>query len=144
MMEEGNAEAEAKGWCDTELGTNKLTRTNKQEDVEKLMSEVESLQAKIAQLGADLADLAKEISETAQAMAKAEAERMAEKEENEATVADAKESQEAVASAIAVLRDFYAKASEATAFAQGPAEDAPATFDSPFQGNQGSPKGIIG
>jgi len=144
LMEEANSEANEKGWCDTELGTNKLTRENKQEEVEKLMAEVEGLQASIAQLGQDIADLSAEMSEIAQAIAKAEAERMAEKEENEATVADAKESQEAVASAIAVLRDFYAKASEATAFAQGPAEDAPATFDSPFKGNQGSSKGIIG
>merc|ERR1719199_1738159 len=35
---------------------------------------------------------------------------------------------------MAVLKDFYAKSSQATAFAQQPMEDAPETFDKPYQG----------
>merc|ERR1719313_5249 len=35
---------------------------------------------------------------------------------------------------MAVLKDFYAKSAEATAFAQQPAADAPETFDKPYKG----------
>ena len=72
LMEEATSETEHKGWCDTELGTNKLTRQNKQEEVEKLMSEVEALQAEIAQLGQAIADLSAEMSEISMAISKAE------------------------------------------------------------------------
>ena len=44
----------------------------------------------------------------------------------------------AVAKALTVLNDFYAKAADATAFVQGPAEDAPATFDKPYRRARGA------
>merc|ERR1719352_165973 len=51
----------------------------------------------------------------------------------------------AVAQALQVLKDFYAKASEATALVQqSPAEDAPATFNKPYTGMGGSSTGVIG
>merc|ERR1712151_47119 len=63
------------------------------------------------------------------------AERSASKAENEQTIADAKAAQTAVEEAMAVLKDFYAKSSQATAFSQQtPAEDAPETFSKPYQG----------
>merc|ERR1719253_15037 len=40
LMEEANSEAEHKGWCDTELSTNKQTRETKSEQVATLTSEV--------------------------------------------------------------------------------------------------------
>merc|ERR1719160_159599 len=68
-------------------------------------------------------------------MAKATTDRDASKDKNAATVKDAKDAQEAVTNAIAILKDFYAKSAEATALAQrGPAEDAPETFDKPYKG----------
>jgi hypothetical protein len=51
-------------------------------------------------------------------VAKATADRTASKEKNQATIADAKTAQEAVAQALAVLKDFYAKAAEAAALTQ--------------------------
>merc|ERR1719265_634143 len=77
-------------------------------------------------------------------MAKATADRTASKEKNQATIADAKEAQEAVAQALAVLKDFYAKAGEATALAQQtPGEDAPESFDAPYKGMQSEGGGVI-
>merc|ERR1719502_2146608 len=72
--------------------------------------------------------------------------RLTQKAKNEQTIEDAKESQEAVANALAVLRDFYAKSATATALVQtqGPADDAPATFDSAYTGQQGESTGVIG
>merc|ERR1719517_410456 len=67
-------------------------------------------------------------------MAKETEERSAAKAKNAETVKDAKAAQVAVEQAMAVLKDFYAKSAEATAFAQQPAADAPETFDKPYKG----------
>merc|ERR1719281_1890156 len=45
---------------------------------------------------------------------------------------------------MAVLKEFYAKAAEATSLAQGPADDAPETFDSPYQGQQDQAGSVMG
>merc|ERR1719498_1273080 len=63
LMEEANEEAEHKGWCDTELATNKQTREKKTEQVETLTSQVDKLTADIAKLGEEIADLTKAIAE---------------------------------------------------------------------------------
>ena len=46
------------------------------------------------------------------------------------------------------MKEFYAKAAEATALTQlqqrGPAEDAPETFSQPFKGNQDAAGGVLG
>merc|ERR1719321_666065 len=45
---------------------------------------------------------------------------------------------------IGVLKEFYAKAAAATSFVQGPADDAPASFDTPYKGMGGSSTGVMG
>jgi len=146
LMEEAAGEADHKAWCDAELATNKKTRTYKAEAVEELTAEVEKQTALSAKLASEISDLSDEISELDAAMAKASDERQKEKAENAQTVEDAKQGQTAVAEAISVLRDFYAKAAEATALIQkkGPADDAPETFDSAYTGQGSSSKGVIG
>jgi len=151
LMEEANQEADHKAWCDTEVATNKQTRENKAQKVDQLTAEVEELTAQIARLTQEMSDLTDEMTAIDAAMAKATAERIEEKAKNAEAIADAKESQTAVAQALAVLREFYAKAAQATAFAQllerskqSPGEDAPETFDQPYQGMQGSSGGILG
>jgi len=144
LMEEANSEAEHKGWCDTELATNKQTRDIKTEAVDKLTSEVEKLNADISKLAMQIGDLMDSISEIDAALAKATEQRQAEKEKNAATVGDAKEGQEALTQAMAVLKEFYAKAAEATSLAQGPADDAPETFDSAYQGQQDQAGSVMG
>lgn len=144
LMEEAASEADHKAWCDAELGTNKKTRTYKAEAVEELTAEVEKQTALSAKLAGEIADLSDEVSEIEAAIAKATAERSEEKEKNTETIADAKEAQVAVAEALAVLRDFYAKAAQATALVQQtPAEDAPATFDSAYTGMGSTSGGVI-
>jgi len=134
LMTEGTEETEHKGFCDTELTTNKQTRDAKTEDIAALQLTKEDLIATISQLAQDIADLAQGVKEIDAAMAKATEDRTASKAKNEATVADAKAAQVAVTQAMAVLKDFYAKSAQATAFAQQPAMDAPETFDKPYTG----------
>merc|ERR1719326_1414614 len=140
LMEEANEEAEHKGWCDTELGTNEQTRKEKTNAVETLHSEIDELSATIAKLGQEITDLSKEISEADKALATAQELRNKEDEKNTATIADAEAAQTAVAQAISVLREFYDKAAEATALVQ----KAPEIFDSSYTGMQSESGGVVG
>jgi uncharacterized protein YoxC len=136
LEQEATEEAEHHGWCQTELTTNKQTRDKKTEEVNVLTSEIEELTATISQLTTDVADLTEALKALAADVAETTAERSANKAENEQAISDAKAAQTAVEAAMAVMKDFYAKAAEATALAQvkGPAEDAPETFDKPYTG----------
>merc|ERR1719379_2886771 len=125
LMTEANEEAEHKGFCDTEMGTNKNTRDEKTEMVNKLTAEIEGLEADIAKLGEDAASLGDAIAAIDEAVATATAQRNEEKIKNTQTVADAKVASEATARALQVLKEFYSK-----------------NADGPVQG--GSSTGVLG
>merc|ERR1719405_44825 len=138
-MEEANEEAEHKGWCDTELSTNEQTRKEKTEAVETLHAEIDQLEASIAKLTEDISELTKAVAELDAAMAKATKLRQEEKAKNTETIEDSKAAQTAVAQALTVLKEFYAKAAEATAFVQ-----QPEIFDEPYKGMGGDSGGVVG
>jgi len=142
LMEEANEEAEQKGWCDTELATNEKTRKEKTEAVETLHAEIDQLEASIAKLTEDIAELTKTLSELDSAMAKATKLRGDEKARNTETISDSQAAQTAVAQALTVLKEFYAKAGEATALVQQSAE--PEIFDAPYKGMGGESGGVVG
>merc|ERR1719486_420290 len=100
LMEEATSETEHKGWCDTELTTNKQTREKKTAEVNELESEIEDLTATIAQLTQDIADLTAAVKELDEAMAKQTEERAAAKATNTQTIKDAKAAQVAVQEAM--------------------------------------------
>mmetsp|Transcript_61204 Transcript_61204/g.113609 ORF Transcript_61204/g.113609 Transcript_61204/m.113609 type:complete len:689 (+) Transcript_61204:73-2139(+) len=143
LMEEANEEAEHKGWCDTELATNEQTRKEKTAAVEKLHAEIDELEASIAKLTEDITQLTEDVAALEKAMAEATTLRQEEKANNTQTIADAKEAQTAVAAALTVLKEFYAKAGEATALMQQQPV-APEIFDSPYKGMQAENGGVIG
>jgi len=120
LLEEANAESEHKGWCDKELGTNKITRSRLQDQMDDLTSKIDETDAFIIQSTERIAKLSKESEELTKAMEEATKLRVEEKAKNEETMQDAADAQRAVREATAVLKEFYAKASTATAFLQGP------------------------
>merc|ERR1719345_645478 len=142
LMEEANEEAEHKGWCDTELSTNEQTRKEKTEAVETLHAEIDQLQASIAKLTEDISQLTKDVADLDSAMATATKLRTEEKAKNTETISDSQEAQTAVAQALTVLKEFYAKAAEATAFVQQKAE--PEIFDKAYTGMGGEAGGVVG
>jgi DNA repair exonuclease SbcCD ATPase subunit len=142
LMEEANEEAEHKGWCDTELSTNEQTRKEKTSAVETLHAEIDELEASIAKLTEDISDLTKAVAELDAAMAKATTLRTEEKAKNTETISDSEAAQTAVAQALTVLKEFYAKAAEATALLQQKAE--PEIFDSEYKGMQSENGGVVG
>merc|ERR1719313_2270967 len=169
LTEEATEEAEHKGFCDTELTTNKQTRDAKTTSVQELTAEIESLTAEVQMLTAENKDLSDQIADIDKAVAEATETRNAEKEKNMNTVADATAAKAAVEQAMSVLKTFYDKAATATAFQQGPinyddraihilskasllqtgsktrgpADDVPETFDKPYTGG-GAGGGILG
>jgi len=143
LMEEANEEAEHKGWCDTELSTNEQTRKEKTEAVETLHAEIDELEASIQKLTEEITALTEAVAELDAAMAKATKLRQAEKAENTQTMEDAAVAQTAVAQAITVLKDFYAKAGDATALLQQQPV-APEIFDRPYKGLQAENGGVVG
>jgi chromosome segregation ATPase len=143
LMEEANEEAEHKGWCDTELASNEATRKEKTAAVESLHAEIDQLEASIAKLTEDIQMLTKAVADLDAAVAEATKIRTEEKEKNTVTIKDAKEAQAAVAQATEVLKEFYAKAGEATSFLQL-SQEPPAIFDDAYQGQQASNGGVMG
>jgi hypothetical protein len=111
LMEEANEEAEHKGFCDTEMGTNKNTRDTKTSEVDALNAEIEELTADIQKLGKDAATLAEEITAIDNAVFEATSVRNEEHTKNVQTIADSKVASEATARATQVLKDFYSQAS---------------------------------
>merc|ERR550514_924275 len=120
LMEEANGDAEHKSFCDEELATNEQTRVEKTEATESLHADIDELEASVSQLTEDITELTKAVQDLDAAVAKATELRQAEKAKNTQTIADAKAAQTAVASALATLKDFYAKAAGATSLIQQP------------------------
>jgi len=145
LLEEASEEAEHKGWCDQELSSNEQTRTDKTQQVEKLTAEIDQLEAKVAKLRDEIADLMVSVSELSEAMSKATSLRQEEKAKNSETMKDSRQAQIAVAQALEVLKEFYAKAAESTALVQAKEEpEAPEVFDKPYKGMQAESGGVIG
>jgi len=111
--------------------------------VETLHAEIDELQASIAKLSEEITELTEAVAALDAAVAKATAIREEEKAKNTETISDSQEAQTAVAQALTVLREFYAKAAEATALVQQQPE-APEVFDKPYQGMGGESGGVIG
>merc|ERR1719247_2236284 len=109
------------------------------EAVEVLHAEIDELQASVAKLTEEVTELTAAVAALDEAVAKATKLREEEKAKNTETIADAKEAQAAVEQALGVLKDFYAKAAEATALVQ-----QPEIFDEPYKGMQGASGGVVG
>merc|ERR1719272_635777 len=133
LLQEAADEANHKGWCDKETGKAKQTRTYKVEEIEKLNGRLAIAEALRDKLTEEIDILEKEIKELEDELAKATKLRADEHTENEATVKEAEEGQEAVSMAIDILSKFYKTAAKAEVLAQGPFDDAP---DAGFEGGE--------
>merc|ERR1719375_1761583 len=118
LMKEANADAEQEGFCDTEMGKSKATRTQLTEDIDALTASIEDAKSEIMGLAESNAELTQGIQDIKSAVTKATEMRTAEEKKNKETVRDAEAALKAVDAAVAVLKDFYKKASEATALVQ--------------------------
>jgi len=137
LEEEAQAEAGHKAFCDQELAKNKNKRETKSSEVAQKTATVELYQNEIQVLGTDIATLAKEQQELTKSMQEATEERNQEKKENLQTIKDAKEAQDALGKALAVLKEFYAKQGGFIQTKQAPEMKA-------YKGMGGSSGGVVG
>jgi len=114
LMEEANEEAEHKGFCDTEMGTNKNTRDQKSSKVEELTASIEEMTSQAKVLTSEAAALTEDVTAIDMAVSEATSQRNAESAKNTQTIADAVAAKEAVQSAVKVLKDFYEGAGAAS------------------------------
>jgi len=132
LTEEANGEADHKGYCDAEMATNKQTRENKAAEVDELTAGVEEKTATASKLAQQVQQLSDSIAEISGARSSATAFRQEEKATNMATIKDSQVAQAAVERATQVLKDFYAKAADAS------------LVQEPYGGMQSSNGGVIG
>jgi ribosomal protein L22 len=118
LLEEANAEAEKKGFCDKELKVNKQVRAKLTGQMEDLAAELDMTLADNQKLSMEIAQLQKDISLLDEQRASQVETRNKENKQNEQTIEEAKQAQVAVGQARNVIADFYAKAGTATAFVQ--------------------------
>jgi chromosome segregation ATPase len=138
LMEEANQEAEHKGWCDKELQANADIKKTKTDEVDTLTSEIDELTAQINKLSQEITDLNTAVADLDVSVSGATENRQKEKTENEQTIKDSSESQQAVAQALVILKDFYAKAGAPALVQQTPTADAPISWDAAYTGQLGS------
>jgi len=128
LIEEAGQESEQKGFCDKELGMSQKTRTKLQETIDALDAKIDENDATITSTTQRIAELGKELAELSSSMKEATELRQEEKAKNTATIKDAQDALKAIQAATAVLKEFYAKASSATALLQ--ADDSRPTMGS--------------
>jgi len=148
LMEEANAEGDHKGFCDTEMATNKQTRDIKASEVEELQANIEKNTAQSGELLVQLRELSDALSELRKEQSEATQLRGEQKATNTQTIAEAKDAQIAVEKATQVLKDFYAKASESSLLQDGSGEslgqEMKQATKAPYTGMQSESGGIIG
>ena len=136
---EAAAEATKKAWCQEELAENQEARDAKSDEIEGLEADEAKFTSSLQQLATDLAALGQQVKDAKAAMTEATSIRLKEKKENIVAIKDAKAAQAAV---VSVLKEFYAKASQATAFVQVQSTAGPQPFETPYTGSESG--GVLG
>jgi len=145
LMEQANAEADHKAYCDTELSTNKQTRDIKTSEVDELSASIEKHTSTSAQLSEQIAELSDTVAALRKQQAEATKLRTAEKFTNAETVEEAKAAQVAVERAKHVLKDFYGSAEAALLQGSGGLnQEMDQAAQAPYRGMQAEHGGIIG
>merc|ERR1719156_325546 len=107
LLKEAEEEATQKAFCDAEMGKSKTSQDEKTMTLSKLQSRIDGATSTIAQNTEDIKTLEAEVAAIDKAQAEATAIRTKEKEDYMVASKDFKDSAEAVAKAIEVLKNFY-------------------------------------
>eukprot|EP00933_Yihiella_yeosuensis_P080612 TRINITY_DN94068_c0_g1_i1.p1 TRINITY_DN94068_c0_g1~~TRINITY_DN94068_c0_g1_i1.p1 ORF type:complete len:670 (-),score=218.94 TRINITY_DN94068_c0_g1_i1:181-2190(-) len=151
LNKQAEAETSKKAYCDKELSSNQMTRSEKSEAVDSIQAGMDQLEASSALLAKDIAEAGSDITKLTSAMAEATELRRKEKAKNQQTIKEAVSAQNAVAQAMSVLKEFYESASYATSLLQEVQVHSknvagqPDIFgDKPYAGMGGASGGVLG
>jgi hypothetical protein len=107
LLKEAEEEATQKAFCDAEMGKSKKSQDEKTMTLDKLQSRIDGATSTIAELTESIKTLESEVATIDKAQAEATAIRTTEHEDYLVASKDFKDSAEAVAKAIEVLKNFY-------------------------------------
>jgi len=107
LLKEAEEEATQKAFCDAEMGKSKTSKDEKTMTLDKLQSRIDGASSTIAENTESIKTLEAEVAEIDKAQAEATAIRTTEHEDYLVASKDFKDSAEAVAKAIEVLKNFY-------------------------------------
>lgn len=107
LLKEAQEEATQKAFCDEEIGKSKKSQETKQTKIDEYQTRIDGASSTIATLTEDIKTLEAEVAEIDKAQAEATAFRTKSNEEYVKASTDFKESAEAVAKAIEVLKNYY-------------------------------------
>jgi chromosome segregation ATPase len=107
LLKEAEEEATQKAFCDAEMGKSKKSQEEKTMTLDKLQSRIDGAESTIAENTESIKTLEAEVAEIDKAQAEATAIRTTEHEDYLVASKDFKDSAEAVAKAIEVLKNFY-------------------------------------
>jgi len=146
LVRESTAEATKKGFCDLELSKAEKNRNHRWADVQRLSAELASLEVRQDTLEEELEELGKSLKELNTNLKDATKLRAEDKEDNLATLKEAKEGLAAVSEALLVLKVFYKQAAKANVFLQASPvdEDDPGAASGAYKGQQQSANAVLG
>jgi len=146
LLDEAQAEASKKGFCDEAIAKAELDREHEQAEATDISTDLKELESKKEDLEAELKQLAKDIIKTEKALKEALKLRLKEKQDNEDTLRTANDGLEALNEAILILRSFYKDADKRLGvLLQGPVDDDTAGpgFSGDYKGKQKSSRAIF-
>jgi len=148
LLQESEAEATKKGFCDQKLGTLKNTQDDQWEEVSDISTKINGLETDKDELTAEIAKLSKQLLANEDALAKSSKARADDKTENTQAVTTARKGLAATKVATKVLRNYYSEAAKAAALLQASPidgmKDSNAGFKGSYKGAQGSMDAIVG
>jgi hypothetical protein len=109
LLEEAEAEATKKAYCDKELGETKTKQEEKESDIEKLTVQVDTMSAASKKLKGQVGVLQKELSALSKTQAEMDSLRMEEKSVYTKNKPELEQGLKGVRMALKVLRDYYAQ-----------------------------------
>merc|ERR1719384_2937431 len=114
LLKEKEDEIKHKDFCVDEFNTNQLQTEKKDREKQDLLAKIEDLEGTIKELADEIAKLKAEIAEMQVQLKRAGEDREKQNKEFQMTVADQRETQKLLKSALGVLQDFYSKAAAAS------------------------------
>jgi len=119
LLEEAQADATEKAYCDKEMAETEAKKADKEADIEKLSTSIDSMSAKSAKLKEEVATLQNELAALARAQAEMDKLRAEEKAAFDKNSAEMEKGVKGVQLALKVLNDYYAKDDKSHSSADG-------------------------